>query len=252
MKKNDEIGIRGLTRRAVIAGTIVAADSFAAPLQLPFDVRTLVPDSDEGDAAVQATYDTINRMVVLIGDIPFSQLFSLPMREFVLRVRPRIQTAASLGLIVDANQITELADTLQNLASESTISSFFASPRSSFSVQAVQTLIALRRHGIRIPVPTATDDVLTRAREEALIQLSSVAPTLTFQGLFTTAKSLALQPVIVALTTVKQLGLLAWPSNDMCCRGRIGESAVCEFREGKLNILTGEGLSFCSLISDEC
>jgi len=251
VKNNDEIGIGGLsvTRRALIVGTIVGADSLAAP-QLPFDVRTHVPNSAHDDACIQCIYDTINRMVVLIGDLPFNQLFTQPMKEFVPVVRPRILTAASFGLIAHPDQVTTLADILAQQASLSTISDFFASPRSSFSAQIVSAFIALRRQGIRIPVPPS-DSALTQDRREAVTQMISVAPTLTFEGLFTTVKETTPEPIIAALTTLQRFGLLAWFKNDRCCHGHVGAAATCEFAEGKLCILDGEQLH-CTLISDEC
>jgi hypothetical protein len=108
-------------------------------------------------------YDAINRMVILIGDIPFEQLFTLEMRALVPLVRPQIRVAAIFDLIDDPDEVAELLDELREEASRSTISDFFVLSRVQVPSRTRDLLIALRRRGIKTPLPLS-DGSLTDAR----------------------------------------------------------------------------------------
>ncbi len=55
----------------------------------------------------QATYDTINLMVLLIGDQTFQKMFSEPFSELFGRLRERVGTAAESRLMEHPNRVKE-------------------------------------------------------------------------------------------------------------------------------------------------
>jgi len=265
MRKNTENANPGLrlTRRAVLtaaagaAGALIAAKASPPKANAhehhpkpPFDIRRQVGNTESDDECIQCVYDAINRMVILIGDIPFAQLFTLQMIKLVPLVQPQIRVAATFDLIEDPDEVAELADELSEEASRSTISEFFVLSRDQVPSRTRNLLIALRRQGIKIPLPLS-DGSLTNARSDALQQLISVAPDLTFKRLFTDAQVNTPEPVVAALSAVQALGLLGWFKNDRCCKGMIAAAATMEFFEGGICTLDSEMLN-CSLISTLC
>lgn len=261
--RNTTTGNSGLrvTRRAVLAAipvTLLATKANSLKSnghehehhpKPPFDIRDQVPDAEQDDECIQCVYDAINRMVILIGNISFEQLFTLNVASLSPLVRPQIKIAAKFGLIRDVEEVLDLVDELVKEAGNSTITDFFALGRSAFSQRTVKILIELRRRGIRIPLP-ASDGSLAPDRFAAVQQLISVGPNLTFTNLFIDAKSSTPASVLGAVSTLQGLGLFAWFKNDRCCRGFVGASAVCDPFDGKLCIINHEGE--CTLISDEC
>jgi hypothetical protein len=73
-----------------------AAHELTSP---PFDVRNGIPEAELDDESIQLLYDAVNRMVVLIGEIPSSRLFLAPICEIGLLVAPRVTIAARYGLL---------------------------------------------------------------------------------------------------------------------------------------------------------
>lgn len=265
MRKNIENGNSGrsITRRAILtaaaggAGAMIAAKASPPKTNAherhrtpPFDIRRQAGDTESDDECIQCVYDAINRMVILIGDIPFEQLFTLRMRAFIPLVRPQIRVGAIFDLIDDPEETADVADELREEAGGSTISDFFALSREQVPSRTRNLLIALRRRGIKIPLPLS-DGSLTEARSAALQQLISVAPSLTFKRLFTDAQVNTPAPVVAALSAVQALGLFKWFSNDRCCKGMIGATATMQFFEGGLCFLASDMLN-CSLIATEC
>ena len=74
----------------------------------PFDVRNGIHEAELDDESIQLVYDAINRMVVLIGDIPFSRLFLAPIREIGPLVAPRVKMAARYGLLREPALVEQL------------------------------------------------------------------------------------------------------------------------------------------------
>jgi len=153
-------------------------------------------------------YDAINRRVILIGDIPFEQLFTLEMRALVPLVRPQIRVAAIFDLIDDPDEVAELLDELREEASRSTISDFFVLSRVQVPSRTRDLLIALWRRGIKIPLPLS-DGSLTDARSAALKQLISVAPALRLRGFSPTPRSTPLSRCLLRFPQCKHWALAA-------------------------------------------
>jgi hypothetical protein len=131
----------------------VREGSMAQPAALPFDVRTGIREAELDDEAVQLTYDAINRMVVLIGDIPFDRLFVAPIQELAPLVLPRITVAARHRLLRAPAVVDQLMHELVSSAGSHTIGSFFVHSRHEVSSDISLLLRKLRREGVRIPLP---------------------------------------------------------------------------------------------------
>jgi len=83
----------------------IAAAIYDIRTQLPFQINT--PDND----LVEAAYDTINRMVILIGDIPFTTLFNMTWLDMHntpingMTMPQRFHRADQAGLIDNINDV---------------------------------------------------------------------------------------------------------------------------------------------------
>lgn len=157
----------GLTRRKAFQGAGGAALAIAgagtAPQALahdpgrpkpPFDIRDLVPDSAEDSEQVQCYYDTINRSVILAGQIPFKQLFGKPMRWLAPRVDTNVDLAGEYGLLDDPAIVHALLAQLIELAPGLSMGDFFAARRQTVDRPIRDTLLALRNQGVLAPLPT--------------------------------------------------------------------------------------------------
>jgi len=263
--EGQEEGRTSMTRRAMLTGGSMAAlgamvgcghttmPGRPAP-KPPFDIRDSVPDAALDDDCLQCIYDTVNRMVLLIGDIAFIDLFGLPMGSLVPRIAPRISQAAGYGLLRNPDRVEELAGALQSRARESTIADFFISPRSQVAPDTLTLLIQIRREGIQIPLPLS-EGRSPEPRRVALEQLVEAAPDLTFQELFTRSKEETPQNVTAAVQSIRIVGLFAWWNNNRCCDrggGAVPGTDVCVVNTGTWCNLPGPSRSFCSIGSDIC
>src|SRR5262249_57890322 len=106
----------------------------------------------------------INRMNILIGDIPFGQLFKMRMRRLVPLLESRLPTAQQYGLISDPTALQATASALLDKGPRATVSDFYVFARSNFSKKGLRILVDLRREGIRVPLPDSENGTPTRAQ----------------------------------------------------------------------------------------
>jgi hypothetical protein len=270
----------GLTRRAAIkgagaavalgaagsaAGPAVAERAGGAALKPPFDVRDQVQDSNLDAPAIQALYDDVNRLVLLIGDIPLRRLFRTPMSQLVPEIAPRVQQAAAFGLIADPAATLALATQLQQQAPGRTLGDFFARSRREIGRGVLGILVGLRRQGIRIPLPNSGGNE-AKARALVIRRLVRAAPNLTFGELQTIPKTRVSGATRNAIAFAKANGLLDWQTNDRCCdhKGynlgnrvyldlcRPNTGTFCAYGKGTEQTHMGITYGICTAISDDC
>ena len=63
-----------------------------------FDIRSQICGANEHNEVAQTNYDTINRMMLLIGDITFRDLYTKPWTEILPVIRDRIKDEIRHGL----------------------------------------------------------------------------------------------------------------------------------------------------------
>jgi hypothetical protein len=217
-----------------------------------FDIRALIPDADQDEARIRAVYDTINRMVVLIGDLPFSVLFSAPLRIVIRHATPSIERAATAGLLPKPDVLAGLALEVSRDASGLTVSDLFSATRAEIPPTLIEALIKIRRSGVQIPIP-AFNDRKSSQRRQALERLVALAPELTFRDLFIRSKQDAGVRVANAVARLRTLGLFSWINNDRCCiHSRTRVSDKCDFQTDKWCNLTGQDGEICSIASQGC
>lgn len=253
-------GTATLTRRTVLTGTGLALASLQASapparagIELPFDIRTLVEGAEFDDERIQCTYDAINLTAFLVGDIPFSALFRSDMQTLIPLVFPRVQAAAQAGLLEDPAQVELLLLQLQSAAPTGTLGAFFASSRQAMAPALLALLVALRRHGVRIPLPSSQSGARQRAR--VITRLVAHAGTLTFTDLFTRTHEDTPSRARAAVTLARSQGLFSWYANDRCCDrggGATEGTDACVPETDKWCNLPPPSRSFCSISSDIC
>lgn len=249
-------GVRStlITRKSLLKGmaaagvvTTIGDTALRAQMQLPFDVRALVPGSESDDACVQCVYTTINRMAVLIGDVPFHQLLGTPMQQLIPgTLLPRTQTAAALGLIQDPGLVMALLQSLLAQSPRATLAGLFAGEQT--SDQASQTLVRLWHSGIRLTIPPA--DAQPGPRSAVVERLLQAAPAFTFIQLFTRSALDTPAHTLAAVRFARENALFAWYGNYRCCNKAnrckpTSEQSWCN------EIISGESIR-CSDCSDPC
>jgi hypothetical protein len=259
-----------LTRRAVLqgAGAAIAVGAVgttgagatglrgrAAAAKPPFDIRDHVAHPELASDCVQCVYDDINRMVILVGDIPFRRLFRTPMSQLVPVLRPRVAQAAGFGLIGDPGRVFGLSNELEQGAPRSTIADFYILSRRHVPRGVRDVLLQLRREGIRIPLPNAGGSDST-VRAEVIRRLLRAAPNFTFEKLYTVPKIHTSRAALEAIGFAKANALLGWGKNDYCCahrvRGPFNQEDACLPQPDSECYLGGSTNSFCTAISDDC
>lgn len=213
----------------------------------PFDVRDGIPDADLHDEPVQGVYDAINRMVVLIGNIPFKELFLMPIRQLAAIAKPQVRLAAEFGLLLGRDTVEKLIDDLVATAGSATVGEFYVKSRDQVAPETLLTLRRLRRHGVRIPLPVS-DRTNQEARQAALTELLEADPDRTFLSLFqqlAPSSSRARK----AVRQARQMGLLGWFSNDLCCSKQEDDESCFECPGGWC-VVTDMGI--CTDASTPC
>lgn len=266
----------GVTRRSVLkgAGAAIALGAAGGPAEAaspeacraqrqkpPYDIRDQIQDSELDADCIQCVYDDINRMVILIGDIPFRRLFHKPMSELVPQVRARLGEAQRYGLLDDPAQTDRLAQALQQQAPELSIGAFYARSRGHVPRDVQAILIGLRRQGIRIPLPNAGGKE-AKTRSRVVRRLVHDASDLTFKQYYTVAKRHLPHETRHALTFARQNALLGWGNNDRCCdHDKFTKLDFCRPRTDKFCALAldpaptehhGVLYGFCIDTSDKC
>ncbi|MGD0830619.1 MAG: hypothetical protein ABR907_06735 [Terracidiphilus sp.] len=212
---------------------------------LPFDIRDRVPESELDEESIQLVYDAVNRMIVLIGEIPFSRLFLAPFRQLAALVEQRVGAAASFGLLREAEQVRHLLRQLSQQSGDATIASFFVSSRDQVAPETSLLLRRLRRHGVRIPLPVS-DCTELEARQHVIDELVRVFPDGTFLALFDPRPNQLTPEVRHAIHHARLLGLFSWWVNDRCCRcetyGGLPTDCNCYYSPGNWCHIDDQGM----------
>jgi hypothetical protein len=217
------------------------------------DIRSLIAGSDQDDDIIQAVYNSVNRLIALVGDVPFRELFESPIRDVAASALASLERVAT-GLIKDPASLRELIQQLVRIGGEATLGELFSDSRQTADPQVLTQLIAIRRAGLRIPIP-ARHDGKAEQRRLALADLVKLVPKLTFRQMFTRPKKDVSNEVLNAIGRVKTLGLLSWFANDRCCikgAGHDGVADKCSFHKDLWCNLTGMDGDLCSIASDLC
>jgi hypothetical protein len=264
-----------ITRRTALkgAGAAVAAGATGAGGLLgaaaavaqthpkpPYDIRDQVQGSHLDSPAIQAVYDDINRMAILIGDIPFRRLFRAPLRDLVPQIESRIPQAHTYGLISDPVKAEQLAAAMVKRGPRVSIADIYVHPRSDFSNKALKLFVDLRRLGVRIPLPGG--EKKEKKRAEVIRRLMKAAPFFTFLQYYTVAHEDLSTGTRNALAYARQNALLGWGNNDRCCAvEKFTKLDYCIARAGKFCALApnpkpqeknGVLYGFCVDASDRC
>jgi hypothetical protein len=94
-----------------------------------------------------------NRHAHLVGDIPFQTLYTLPLRELILEVSPRLHQLSELGLCDNQDALIAAAASLKTELGETTLGDLAIQPRSGFTPAALELLLRAKKAGITLPEP---------------------------------------------------------------------------------------------------
>ena len=227
-----------------------------AKRKLPFEVRESIEEADLDSEEIQGVYDAINRMVVLIGKIPFKDLFRTPVSKLAGKVGPRVRDAAELGLLKEPAIVEALIRELATREKAATIGDFFVKSRDQINPETHIVLRKLRRHGLRLPLPIH-DRRKQKARQAALNKFVTQAGEWTFLDLFTKSADKMPRAFQSALRNVRLLGLLGWWNNDRCCDvggGGGGIKDACVVNTGTFCSISQSPVTrgLCTAASDIC
>jgi len=184
----------------------------------PFDVRDLMPNQCRSSDIVEAGYDAINRMMILMGDIPFDRLFTARWGELFPELIQAIDTAQHFDLIRDADIVMESFERLQEFEEVSWRSHVHGEHADSEEeIRAIH--VDLLAQGIYFPflrVCPCTSAVVQRALSTLLAheELSN----LTYRDLFVSSlpcsELTTLRPIIRAAI---RTGIVFSNPNGLCC-----------------------------------
>jgi hypothetical protein len=211
------------------------------PLQ--FDVRTIPSLAYDGveDDMTEAAYDNVNRMMALMGDIPFGELFSTPWVKLSLSCRvPELQAA---GLLNDPAAVYSAFDVLEAAGNTSWASYINGDVYREGDDEVSMALKSLNRQGIYLPRlhPVASKN---KRSMMALNELVDLASDLTYFQLFT--ESIPDYARLDAVRNAIKCSIIHLPPNGKCCdintRGCVQSgdpSTICYFCGG------GSGTTMC-------
>jgi hypothetical protein len=249
-----------LSRRLVLASPLaamLAVPKRARAGQLPFDVRRQVPGSEDDAECIQCVYDSINRTVILLGDVPFGELFSTPLAELAEQLSPRLETLLEVGLLDDPQRVRDITAELVKAKPGVTIGNCFTSTHESFGFNNVATVVALRREGINIPIPAVMKKV-AKQRAAVLRAMVQVAPKMTYRGIVEMAHEDHSGRYLKLLGSAKALAMCPDQGpNDRCCMRLRNGTDGCVSNQGTfcavaVDINGNPRPGLCSGMSDRC
>jgi len=214
--------------------------SASRPLQ--FEVRNLKSlgyDGPENDS-VEAAYDTVNRMMLLMGDIPFGKLFATPWVQLSLSCRVPDMHAA--GLLNDPAAVYSAFDVLEGAGHMSWVSYINGDVYREGDDEISLALRTLNRQGIFLPMLRKKASA-NKKTMIALNDLVSLAPEFTYFRLFT--ESIPDYSQLDAVKASVKHEIIAVPSNGKCCNVDTGlceggvSGQTCYFCGG------GSGTTYC-------
>jgi len=181
---------------------------------LKFDIRTMPSlgyDGLENDM-IEAAYDTVNRAMLLMGDIPFGELYTTPWVKLSLSCRvPDLHAA---GLLNDPAAAYAAFDVLEAAGQTSFESYINGDVYREGDDQISLALRQLNRQGIFLP-RLRTQASANKKIMIALNDLVSLAPDLTYFRIFTESI-----PDYARMDAVRAAGkneIFALPPNSKCC-----------------------------------
>lgn len=217
--------------------------------ELPFDIRNYVPGAERDNDYIQAGYDTINRMVALIGDISFLELFGQELGEIATRLTSKVPLAAQFGLIKHPDVVLDLLCSLSqvNLSLQQLIDNGYDE-----TFQGVyDTIQDLWRQGIYFPKPTGYAGKDAKL-QKALRGLLEQAGNFSYQQLFDTAAKDLPQATLNAIQRSNRGGVIFLSGNGRCCS--CDDAGVCGCTPGNPNdnCTMIPGTNSCTSTSTKC
>jgi hypothetical protein len=147
---------------------------------LPWDVKHYLT-SEELTRMSEPILQCANRHAHLVGDIPFQSLYTMPFRELVPQVLPRLQQLSVLGQHEQEDNWVALVSSLQSELGNHTLVDLATRPRKEFSPSALNLLSRMKKAGFSLPQPT-DDAVLLPRRIAAKRGLLAAVPTATLKS----------------------------------------------------------------------
>jgi len=190
-----------------------------------FSIRKGIAGTERQNAVIQANYDTVDRMVTLIGDITFSDLFTQPFHELIPRIIPNVELAASYGLIDHPDEVRECFERLQRCHGDQsfrTMAVYMTDEDARLSRDYYSPIYKLAAwHGVHLPFyfrdPIDNEPVLT-----AMDAVLEHAGDLTYQGWITMPNSKDMRVVSQVLKDAgKNFLIFEMNPNFKCCNGTI-------------------------------
>ncbi|HEY3269446.1 MAG TPA: hypothetical protein VGM37_21240 [Armatimonadota bacterium] len=218
-----------------------------------FDVRTCVCDAevDEDCEWIQVTYNRVNRMIALIGDIPFKRLFTAQLQDLAETIIPRISLLRKHSLARKPDRIEELCTALVAATPSMTLLDLLGEVRDLLPEGVFDAVLGLRRQSICIPIPERHTEDAARVRS-ALQGLIDEAPDITYKDLYTKPSDSVSQEIKHALMEAHEAGILDKDGNDRCCAGPLDPASRCDPRTGKTCYLAPPTYEHCTIGSFDC
>lgn len=209
---------------------------------LKFDIRdtkSLDYDGIQSDI-VEAAYDTVNRMMLLVGDIPFGKLYTSPWVQLTLSCNiPDLQAA---GLLNDPAAVYDAFDVLEAAGHMSWSTYINGDVYRTGDDPVSQALSVLSRQGINFPRIHPRPSINKKSMV-ALNNLVNVAPDLTYFRIFT--ESIPDFEKLDAVRAAVRNVIIDVPANNKCCNSLTGlcqagfSGQTCYYCGG------GSGTSYC-------
>jgi len=187
-----------------------------------FSSRKGLPGVERQNAVQQAKYDTVDRMVTLIGDITFTDYFTQPFSELIPRILPNVELAASYGLIDHPDEVRECLERLQRCHGEHSFRSmavYMTDEDARLSRDYYSSSYKLIMwHGVHIPFyyrdPLENEPIL-----QAMNAVIEHAGDLTYRDKYTMRDSKDLRIVKQVLHTAAENLLIFEMLPGFCCNG---------------------------------
>ena len=189
---------------------------------------------------IEAAYDTVNRMMLLIGDIPFGKLFTTPWVQLSLTCN--VPDAQAAGLLNDPAAVYNAFDQLEAAGSMSWQSYINGDIYREGDDAVGEALKVLNRQGIILPRLYAKPST-NKKTMLALNELIEKAPELTYMGVFT--ESIPDYSKLEAVRAAIRHEVPGVPPNGKCCNADAGicqgglQQQTCYYCGG------GSGTSYC-------
>jgi hypothetical protein len=208
-----------------------------------FESRNGVAGWEKHNAMIQAGYDTTDRMAALFGEITFAELFTQPWGTLVPRIMPKIESAASYGLIDDPSSVAELFNVFSAYYPEMSFKSLSDSMNGDDPIlpkKAWASIFKLyQHHGIKLPEISENDGRNAEVKR-TLDQLVDLAGDFTYRTIWETPRAKDLKAAMEAIQQAKPFVIFI-SSNHFCCS--CGSSCHCNF---------ASSTDYCGVAGGQC